>query len=153
MILRKKNESKFPVDMNIYTLCPSLLPSFTKFCWVVSEELRWQVKQDWRTDWLTDGSKTLYPQQLVAWGIITTCTSKCECTVADFQYFQYSKIFFLKIIYSLFTECLTHVFIEKIKFRMQLLTSSVCIRFGLMASFINTVNAPLTPYLKQQMKE
>ena len=34
---------------------------------------------------------------------------------------------------------------------MQLLTSSVCIRFGLMASFINTVNAPLTPYLKPQM--
>ena len=71
---RKKMESKLPVDMHIYTLCPSLLQSFTKFCWAVSEELRWQEKQDWRTDWLTDWltdrSKTLYPPQLVAWGII-----------------------------------------------------------------------------------
>ena len=63
-------ESKFSVDMRIYTLCPSYLQSFTKFCWAVSEELRYQEKQDWRTDWLTDGSKTLYPPQLVAWGII-----------------------------------------------------------------------------------
>ena len=37
---RKKMESKFPVDMHIYTLCPSLLQSFRKFCWAVSEELR-----------------------------------------------------------------------------------------------------------------
>ena len=58
--LRKKIESKFPVDMHIYTLRPSELPSFTKFCWAVSEELRWQENQDWWTDWLTDGSKTLY---------------------------------------------------------------------------------------------
>ena len=29
---RKKMESKFPVDMRIYTLCPSLLQSFRKFC-------------------------------------------------------------------------------------------------------------------------
>ena len=36
-------ESKFPVDMHIYTLCPSLLQSFRKFCWAVSEELRWQT--------------------------------------------------------------------------------------------------------------
>ena len=45
-----------------------------KFCWAVSEQLRKQEKQDWltdwMTDWLTDGSKTLYPAQLVAWGII-----------------------------------------------------------------------------------
>ena len=27
--------------MHIYTLCPSLLQSFRKFCWAVSEELRW----------------------------------------------------------------------------------------------------------------
>ena len=37
---RKKMESKFPVDMHIYTLCPSLLQSFMKFCLAVSEELR-----------------------------------------------------------------------------------------------------------------
>ena len=37
---RKKMESKFPVDMHIYTLCPSYLQSFMKFCWAVSEELR-----------------------------------------------------------------------------------------------------------------
>ena len=36
-------ESKFSVDMHIYTLCPSLLQSFTKFCWAVSEELRLQT--------------------------------------------------------------------------------------------------------------
>ena len=53
-----------------FTLYHSLLQSFRKFCWTVSEELRWQEKQDWLTDWLTDGSKTLYPPQLVAWGII-----------------------------------------------------------------------------------
>ena len=41
--------------MHIYTLCPSLLQSFMKFCWAVSEELLWQETQDWRTDWLTDG--------------------------------------------------------------------------------------------------
>ena len=27
--------------MHIYTICPSLLQSFRKFCWAVSEELRW----------------------------------------------------------------------------------------------------------------
>ena len=37
---RKKMQSKFPVDMQMYILCPSLLQSFTKFCWAVSEELR-----------------------------------------------------------------------------------------------------------------
>jgi hypothetical protein len=32
--------------------CPYYLPSFMKFCSVVSEELRWQTV--WRTDWQTD---------------------------------------------------------------------------------------------------
>ena len=54
VILRKKIESKFPVDMHIYTLSPSLLHSFRKICWAVSEELHWQEKQDWWTDWQTD---------------------------------------------------------------------------------------------------
>ena len=40
VIQRKKMESKFPVDMHIYTFCPSLLQSFRKFCWAVLEELR-----------------------------------------------------------------------------------------------------------------
>ena len=36
---------------------------------------------DWLTDWLTDGSKTLYPPQLVAWGIITKRNIiKCNIT-------------------------------------------------------------------------
>ena len=39
---RKKIESKFPVDMHIYMVCPLQLKSFTKFCWTVSEELRLQ---------------------------------------------------------------------------------------------------------------
>ena len=34
-------ESKFPVDMHIYIICPWQLQKFTKFCWVVSENLRW----------------------------------------------------------------------------------------------------------------
>ena len=41
--LRKKMKSKFPVYMHIYTICPLLLQSFTKFCWAVSKELRWQT--------------------------------------------------------------------------------------------------------------
>ena len=43
VILRKKIESTFPVYMHIYTLCPSLLQSFRKFCWVLSEDLYWQT--------------------------------------------------------------------------------------------------------------
>ena len=39
----KKIESKFPVGMHIYTLYPSLLQSFRKYCWAVSEELHWQT--------------------------------------------------------------------------------------------------------------
>jgi hypothetical protein len=31
-----------------YIWCPYYLPSFIKFCWVVSEDLRWQTV--WRTD-------------------------------------------------------------------------------------------------------
>ena len=53
----KKMESKFPVDMHIYTLCPSLLQSFRKFCWTISEELHWQEKQDWRD--ITCGNEKL----------------------------------------------------------------------------------------------
>ena len=64
-LFREKKWIKFPVDMHIYTICSSKLQSFTTFCCVVSEELRWQEKQDCLTDWLTDwlmyGSKTLYP--------------------------------------------------------------------------------------------
>ena len=39
-LLLKMIKSEFPVKMHIYTLCPSLLQSFRKFCWAVSEELR-----------------------------------------------------------------------------------------------------------------
>ena len=28
--------------------------NYIKFYWAVSEELRWQEKQDWRIDWLAD---------------------------------------------------------------------------------------------------
>ena len=65
-------ESEFPVEMHIYMVSPSQLQSITKFCGAVSEELRWQEKQDWWTDWLRDRSKTLYPPQLIAWGIKIT---------------------------------------------------------------------------------
>ena len=40
VIQRKTMKSKFPVDIHIYTLCPSYLQSFTIFCRAVSEELR-----------------------------------------------------------------------------------------------------------------
>jgi hypothetical protein len=39
---------KFPGNMHNYIWCPYYLPSFMKFCSVVSEELRWQTV--WRTD-------------------------------------------------------------------------------------------------------
>ena len=35
--------SKFPGNMHNYIWCPYYLPSFMKFCSVVSEELRWQA--------------------------------------------------------------------------------------------------------------
>jgi hypothetical protein len=41
--------STFPRNMHNYIWCPYYLPSFMKFCSVVSEELRWQ------TVWQTDG--------------------------------------------------------------------------------------------------
>ena len=34
-------------------------------------------KQDWLTDWLMDGSKTLYTPQLVAWGITNHIQRDC----------------------------------------------------------------------------
>ena len=55
-LLLKKIKSAFPVKMHIYMMCPSLLQSFTKFCWAVSEEMCWKEKPDW----LTDRSKTIY---------------------------------------------------------------------------------------------
>ena len=45
--------STFPGNMHNYIWCPYYLPSFMKFCSVVSEELRWQTV--WRTDRQTDG--------------------------------------------------------------------------------------------------
>ena len=43
-----------------------------KFCQAVSEELRWQEKQDWRTEWLTywlTGQK-LYPLHNLLGGVL-----------------------------------------------------------------------------------
>ena len=39
----KFKRSKFPGNMHNYIWCPYYLPSFMKFCSVVSEELRWQA--------------------------------------------------------------------------------------------------------------
>lgn len=67
------------MKMRIYTVCPSQLQSFTKIFLAVLEELRWQKKvrlTDGRTDWLMDGSNTIYPQQFVAWGIINEWMKK-----------------------------------------------------------------------------
>ena len=47
----------FPGNMHNYIWCPYYLPSFMKFCSVVSEELRWQTV--WRTDGQTDRTKTI----------------------------------------------------------------------------------------------
>ena len=44
----KLRRSKYPCNMHNYIWCPYYLPSFMKFCSVVSEELRWQTV--WRTD-------------------------------------------------------------------------------------------------------
>ena len=40
-----KSEEKIPANMRIYTQCPSWKQSFTKFCWAVSNQLRWQKKK------------------------------------------------------------------------------------------------------------
>lgn len=58
----------------IYTLYPKYLQCFTKFRSAVKEEA---YKKKPMTDGLTDrrrlGKKTLYPSQLVAWGIKLIC--------------------------------------------------------------------------------
>jgi hypothetical protein len=48
---------KIPGNMHNYIWCPYYLPSFMKFCWVVSEELHWQTV--WQTDRWTDGTRTI----------------------------------------------------------------------------------------------
>ena len=50
--------SKFPGNMHNYIWCPYYLPSFMKFCSVVSEELRWQIV--WRTDGRTGQKQYVY---------------------------------------------------------------------------------------------
>ena len=40
---KKKIESKFPVNMHIYIVCPSQLQNFTKLYCTFSVELRWQT--------------------------------------------------------------------------------------------------------------
>ena len=47
---RKKMESKFPVDIHIYTLCPSLLQSFRKYCWGAYLQELCYTRTDW---WVT----------------------------------------------------------------------------------------------------
>ena len=46
-LLLKNIESAFPINMHIFTICPLLLQSLRKYCWVVSEELRWQTVFSW----------------------------------------------------------------------------------------------------------
>jgi hypothetical protein len=48
LLKRIFRRSTFPGNMHNYIWCPYYLPSFMKFCSVVSEELRWQTV--WRTD-------------------------------------------------------------------------------------------------------
>ena len=43
-----------------------------------TKENRTDGLTDWPTDWLTDGSKTLYPPQLVPWGIINTVQARIQ---------------------------------------------------------------------------
>ena len=59
--------SKLPGNMHNYIWCPYYLPSFMKFCSVVSEELRWQTV--WRTDGQTDRTKTICLPTKVRWDI------------------------------------------------------------------------------------
>jgi hypothetical protein len=46
IIPTKFRGSKFPGNMHNYIWCPYYLPSFMKFCSVVSEELRWQAASE-----------------------------------------------------------------------------------------------------------
>ena len=79
----KNNELEFPANLHIYTSCLSSLQNFTKICRAVSEEFHWHktgLKNgliDWRLR--TDGSKTLYPPQLVAWGITISRLNTSTC--------------------------------------------------------------------------
>jgi hypothetical protein len=51
---KRVRRAKFPGNLHNYIWCPYYLPSFMKFCSVVSEELRWQLC-DGQTDRGTDG--------------------------------------------------------------------------------------------------
>ena len=78
---RKKIESKLPMDMLIYTVCPStkfheiLLSGFrgvalTRKTGLTDWLTDWLTY--WLTDWLTDETKSIFPPQLRAWGKIMT---------------------------------------------------------------------------------
>ena len=67
VIPRETIKSKFLGDMHIYMACPSQLQRFRKFSWPVSEELRWQEKQDWLTNWLTDWQTDWLTAWLTDW--------------------------------------------------------------------------------------
>ena len=43
-VIPSKKWIKIVVDMHMFTLCPSFLQSFTKFCWAVSEVLHWHTR-------------------------------------------------------------------------------------------------------------
>jgi hypothetical protein len=57
--------------MHNYIWCPYYLPSFMKFCSVVSEELRWQTVMDRRT-----AQKQYVSPQKWGWDIITSHMQK-----------------------------------------------------------------------------
>ena len=70
-------ESKFPVNMHIYTLCPSLLQSFREFCWAASEELRWQIvlRSIFHFGQISKFQKGVTPRKKLNQNFLWICTS------------------------------------------------------------------------------
>ena len=67
---KEKIESEFPANMRIYTVIICFLTTqFHEILFSGIIEVT-VTKQDWWNDWLTDGSKTVFPLQLFAFFII-----------------------------------------------------------------------------------
>ena len=75
---QKKNGIKISYDMYIYTLCPWLLQSFTKFCLAVSEELRWPTvwSSIFHFGQISKFRKGVTPRKKLNQNVLGICTCK-----------------------------------------------------------------------------
>ena len=77
--------------LHIYKVSQNSVERFQRSC------ANKKNRTDGQTDWLTDGSKTLYPPQLVAWGIINSMspTLKYMYNVCRPTIFKMGKIYLI----------------------------------------------------------